>query len=312
MQGKPSARIFAEPKFRKKVDTSYSENPDGSITATETTTTLKKTTKIDYDAIDKTEAVVVQTEVGDMRYINALKKKDEVAVFMDSKGHYPVETIQLDSFERILKLLGKGLKDGFDLVVYCIYSMEEIWEFKQSVRKYRTGKGGACGKVVDYIKEYMVNIETTRKMERIWMCFDNLGIIEEEVERVKELKRLKEENEKRRIEEEKRKMEEEEQLRKIKEEEEERLKKEKEEEERLRKEEEEKERLKQLEEEERLRKEEEERQRKLEEEERLKQEEEEKEKERLKKLEEEKERQRKLDEEREKEILRKEDEEKER
>jgi hypothetical protein len=126
MQGKPSARIFSNPEFRKKVATSYNENPDGSITATETTTTIKKTTKIDYDAIDKTEAIVVQTEVGDMRYINALRKKDEVVVFMDSKGHYPVETIQLESFERILKLLGKELKDGFDLVVYCIYSMEEI------------------------------------------------------------------------------------------------------------------------------------------------------------------------------------------
>ena len=286
MQGKPSARIFSNPEFRKKVATSYNENPDGSITATETTTTVKKTTKIDYDAIDKTEAIVVQTEVGDLRYINALKKKDEVVVFMDSKGHYPVETIQLESFERILKLLGKELKDGFDLVVYCIYSMEEIWEFKQSVRKYRTGKGGSSGKVVDYKKEYMVNIETTRKMERIWMCFDNLGIIEEEVERVKEMKKLKEENEKRRIEEEKRKIEEEEKLRKIKEEEE-RLRKEKEEEE--------EERLRKIEEEERLRKIEEERQRKLEEEERLRKEEEERlrkiEEERLRQLEEEKQKQ---------------------
>ena len=308
MQGKPSARIFSNPEFRKKVATSYNENPDGSITATETTTTIKKTTKIDYDAIDKTEAIVVQTEVGDMRYINALRKKDEVVVFMDSKGHYPVETIQLESFERILKLLGKELKDGFDLVVYCIYSMEEIWEFKQSVRKYRTGKCGSSGKVVDYKKEYMVNIETTRKMERIWMCFDNLGIIEEEVERVKEVKRLKEENEKRRIEEEKRKMEEEEKLRKIKEEEE-RLRREKEEEERIRREEEERERLRREEEErkkkeeERLRQLEEEKQKKLEEEkERLRQLEEEERikqeremKERLRK--EEEERQRKLEEE---------------
>ena len=236
-------------------------------------------------------------DIVEMKYINILKQKDEMLVFIDENSYHPIEIIQLDSFERILQLLGKNLNEGIDLVMFRFHSIDEIKEFKQ-IRKNNVGKENDYE--FDYQKELNLNLVKCKKLKISEICFDNLWIVENELNKIKEREKVKineqEENELKEDQEEKDKL--------IKEQEEkDKLIKEQEERDRLIKEQEERDRLKKeqkeinnrpkkgQEERDRLKKEQEERDRlkkEQEEKDRLKKEQEEKD--RLKKEQEEKDR----------------------
>ena len=127
-------------------------------------------------------------EIVEMKYINILKEKDEMLVFIDENSYHPIEIIQLDSFERILQLLGKNLNEGIDLVMFRFHSIDEIKEFKQR-------KKNSVGKENDYEfkyqKELNLNLVKCNRLKIAEVCFDNLWIVENELNKIKEREKVK-------------------------------------------------------------------------------------------------------------------------
>ena len=225
----------------QNVSTEKIVNKDGTVTTSETTTTMKKTTKINYDAAVEAKTFVYETDKSETKYYKALELKNEVAIFITDKGNRPMEIISLKSFEKIMNMMETSYKIGYDIVVYSIYSMEELWEFKRSIKNNTTGI------VVELKKDYMYNLEPCDRYLKISQCNDILELVYLELERrKKEKQRLLEEEERKRKEQEeaerKRKEQEELDKKKREQEEEERKKREAEEAEKRKKDEEEAER----------------------------------------------------------------------
>ena len=185
-------------------------------------------------------------EIVEMKYINILKEKDEMLVFIDENSYHPIEIIQLDSFERILQLLGKNLNEGIDLVMFRFHSIDEIKEFKQR-------KKNSVGKENDYEfkyqKELNLNLVKCNRLKIAEVCFDNLWIVENELNKIKEREKVKnnepKENKLQEEQKERDRLQKEEKEKLIREQEEiDRLKKEQKEKDRLKKEQEEKDKLK--------------------------------------------------------------------
>ena len=261
------------------VEEKITYDPNKKTTTTTTTTVNKRedgtahisertVIKKQGDQINVAESELVgqnNLEGKEEGFLKAIENKQELAILKTENELMNI--INLESFKKILSLMGTNLKDYVYDISLGVYSSEEIYEFRKSLSTKLENK------VDVYVKDYDYILETDAKLllpsffgEEIFECVENkMNIILEEKKRKKEEEeeRLKEEEEQRK------KAEEEERLKK---EEEERLKKE--EEERLKKEEEER-KQKEKEEEEKRKKEMEEMQQKEEEEKRKKREEEE-------------------------------------
>ena len=109
----------------QNVSTEKIVNKDGTVTTSETTTTMKKTTKINYDAAVEAKTFVYETDKSESKYYKALELKNEVAIFITDKGNRPMEIISLKSFEKIMNMMETSYKIGYDIVVYSIYSMDK-------------------------------------------------------------------------------------------------------------------------------------------------------------------------------------------
>ena len=307
-------QITYTPEGEKVVTTTtktITQKEDGSTRISEHYVTKKQGNEINV----KDSTIVGEKEVeagkNDTQYLDAIRTKGELAIL---KGENQlINIVNLESFERILKLMGIDLNEFYYYISFGIYSSEEITEFRKSL----STKIETQDKVDDYYKDYDYITAPDEKL--ILPTFFGDEIFESVQKRIdlimaKREKERKEEELRLQQELEEKKLKEKEELR-LKQEEEERLQKEKEEKERLeeeerkRKEEElrlqkveeeriekEKEEMEKLEEEERKKKEEELRLQK-EEEERIKKEEEEK-----KKKEFEEKRQREIEEKKQKEL----------
>ena len=210
------------------VTTEQHVNEDGTTTSSEVTTTMKKTTKINYDAAVDAKTFVYETDKAETKYFKALELKNEVAIFITDKGNRPVDIIELKSFEKIMNMVGTSYKVGYDMVVYSIYSMEEIYEFKRSIKNSTTGKENNY--VYNLQKIYEYSLPPCKKFKRIKPCDHVMELVAKELQRLKdEKKRMLEDEERRRKEEEDAKIKAEQDAeRKKKEEEEERKRKEEE------------------------------------------------------------------------------------
>ena len=209
------------------VTTEHHVNEDGTTTTSEVTTTMKKTTKINYDAAVDAKTFVYETDKAETKYFKALELKNEVAIFITDKGNRPVDIIELKSFEKIMNMVGTSYKVGYDMVVYSIYSMEEIYEFKRSIKNNTTGKENNY--VYNLQKIYEYSLPPCKKFKRIKPCDHVMELVAKELQRLKdEKKRMLEDEERRRKEEEDAKIKADQDAERRKKEEEERKRKEEE------------------------------------------------------------------------------------
>ena len=99
------------------------------------------------------------------------------------KCNTPGDYISFKTFKFIIKLLGEDIRKGYVYASFGMYSEEIIWNFKHS------NKEKGMGKPNDYMfelkKEWESVMETTQKMKTPMMCFDNLGIIDDELQKMK-------------------------------------------------------------------------------------------------------------------------------
>lgn len=153
-------------------------NEDGTITTTEIYTTMSKKTRINYDALIE-QNVFTCDDGNEMKYYNAMMKKGELAVFIAEHGNKPICFISVKILEKIVKLMGLTLTTAYDLVTYGFYSMEEYWELNKTVTEYQTAKPNDY--VFDYKKEWKLHLDNSEKMNRLIMCDDVLGYVDEEV-----------------------------------------------------------------------------------------------------------------------------------
>ena len=205
----------------------------------------------------KIEEYSLGVSQGDTKYVDAIKSKEDLAIMYDDKL---ITYIKVKSFERILQLMKESLGTYFDSLAYGIYSSEEIYELRNSLRVEAPKKD-------TFTATFDLYMEGENKLNKFSKLTENLF---DNVQ--KQFDRIKEEERKRKAEEEARKKAEEEEARRKAEEEEEARRKAEEEEARRKAEEEEARRK--AEEEEARRKAEEEARKKAEEEARKKAEEE--------------------------------------
>ena len=100
------------------------------------------------------------------------------------KCNIPCDYISFKSFKFIIQLLGEDLRKGYLYASFGLYSKEIIWSFKHSVKEKGTGKPNDY--IFDLKKEWESVIETTNKMKTPMMCFDNLGVVDEQLQKLKE------------------------------------------------------------------------------------------------------------------------------
>ena len=153
-------------------------NYDGTITTTEVYTTMSKKTRINYDALIE-QNVFTCDDGNEMKYYNALLKKGEFAVFVTEYGNKPMCFISIKTLEKIVALMDLSLKTAYDLVTYGFYSMEEYWELNKTVTEYQTTKPNDY--VFDYKKQWKLHLEQSDKMNKLIMCNDVLGYVDEEI-----------------------------------------------------------------------------------------------------------------------------------
>ena len=128
-------------------------------------------------------------EMGDTKYVDAIKSKDDLAIMYDEKL---ITYIKVTSFEKILQLMNENLNTYFDSLAYGIYSTEEIIELRNSIRIEPP-------KIEKFSKYFEVYLEEDPKLGIFKTLnedlFDNVQL---------ELDRIKEEEERKRREEEER------------------------------------------------------------------------------------------------------------
>ena len=110
------------------------EHDDGSVTKTEVSATVTKKKQIEY-AFQRKSTVVLKADDNDKKYADALDKKEEFAVFIGKVNPLPVTFVRNKSVVKVLGLIGKTFRDGYDEVVFGIYTMREITAIKMAVRK---------------------------------------------------------------------------------------------------------------------------------------------------------------------------------
>ena len=141
-----------------------------------------QTSSMSYDSHEIGNTYTVDSEQHDKVFLNHLEQKGELAVFM-GKSNTPCDYISFKTFKFIIKLLGEDIRKGYVYASFGMYTEEIIWNFKHSVKEKGTGKPN------DYIfelkKEWESVMETTQKMKTPMMCFDNLGIIDEQLQKMK-------------------------------------------------------------------------------------------------------------------------------
>ena len=153
-------------------------NEDGTITTTEIYTTMSKKTRINYDALIE-QNVFTCDDGNEMKYYNAMMKKGELAVFIAEHGNKPMCFISVKVLEKIVKLMGLTLTTAYDLVTYGFYSMEEYWELNKTVTEYQSTKPNDY--VFDYKKEWKLHLDKSNTMNKLIMCDDVLGYVDEEL-----------------------------------------------------------------------------------------------------------------------------------
>ena len=160
------------------------EHDDGSITKTEVSATVTKRKQIEY-AFQRKSTVVLKADDNDKKYADALNKKEDFAVFIGKVNPLPVTFIRNASVVKVLALVGKTFEDGYDEVVFGIYTMRDITAIKMAVKKTHI-------KLNDYKFDYQKCFEVDKEKDEKWkvieMCEDVMGIVDEELEKLKKKK----------------------------------------------------------------------------------------------------------------------------
>ena len=160
------------------------EHDDGSITKTEVSATVTKKKQIEY-AFQRKSTVVLKADDNDKKYADALDKKEEFAVFIGKVNPLPVTFVRNKSVVKVLGLVGKTFRDGYDEVVFGIYTMREITAIKMAVRKTYI-------KANDYKFDYQKCFEVDKAKDERWklieVCEDVMGVVDEELGRLKKKK----------------------------------------------------------------------------------------------------------------------------
>jgi hypothetical protein len=160
------------------------EHDDGSITTTEVSATVTKRKQIEY-AFQRKSTVVLKADDNDKKYADALNKKEEFAVFIGKVNPLPVTFIRNASVVKVLALVGKTFEDGYDEVVFGIYTMRDITAIKMAVKKTHI-------KLNDYKFDYQKCFEVDKEKDEKWkvieMCEDVMGVVDEELRKAKKKK----------------------------------------------------------------------------------------------------------------------------
>ena len=165
------------------------EHDDGSITKTEVSTTVTKKKQIEY-AFQRKSTVVLKADDNDKKYADALKKKEEFAVFIGKVNPIPITFIRNETVVKVLALVGKTFEDGYDEVVFGIYTMREITAIKMAVKKTHLKPNDYK---FDYQKQFEIDKEKDEKWKIIEMCDDVMGVVDEELKKMKKKDESKEE-----------------------------------------------------------------------------------------------------------------------
>lgn len=160
------------------------EHDDGSITTTEVSATVTKRKQIEY-AFQRKSTVVLKADDNDKKYADALNMKEEFAVFIGKVNPLPVTFIRNASVVKVLALVGKTFEDGYDEVVFGIYTMRDITAIKMAVKKTHI-------KLNDYKFDYQKCFEVDKEKDEKWkvieMCEDVMGVVDEELRKAKKKK----------------------------------------------------------------------------------------------------------------------------
>ena len=160
------------------------KHDDGSITKTEVSATVTKRKQIEY-AFQRKSTVVLKADDNDKKYADALNNKEEFAVFIGKVNPLPVTFIRNASVVKVLALVGKTFEDGYDEVVFGIYTMRDITAIKMAVKKTHI-------KLNDYKFDYQKCFEVDKEKDEKWkvieMCEDVMGVVDEELGKLKKKK----------------------------------------------------------------------------------------------------------------------------
>ena len=129
-----------------EVEKSKKENQDGTVETTRRKSVIANedgsTSYVDHVIEKKTGAGIIgepqkieessiNVGINDTKYVDAIRSKNDLAIMYNEKV---ITYIKVSSFENILKLMNESLNTYFDSLAFGIYSSEEIYELRNSIR----------------------------------------------------------------------------------------------------------------------------------------------------------------------------------
>ena len=158
------------------------EHEDGSVTKTEVSTSVTKKRQIEY-SFQRKSTVVLKADDNDKKYADKLGRKEEFAVFVGKVNPIPVTFVRNQSVVKVLALIGKTFEDGYDEVVFGIYTMREITAIKMAVKKTHVKPNDYK---FDYQKRFELDTNKDERWKLIEVCDDVMGTVDEELEKLKQ------------------------------------------------------------------------------------------------------------------------------
>ena len=126
-----TVKDIPEGKIEIKSTHSIIANEDGSKSYV-TNVIEKKTGEGMIGDPHKIEEYSLGVSLGDTKYVDIIKSKEELAIMYDDKLKC---FLKVSSFEKILSLMNESLANYFDSLSFAIYSSEEIIELRNNTHQ---------------------------------------------------------------------------------------------------------------------------------------------------------------------------------